>query len=116
MTSSSGLVGRLQGEPWQNSAACRLHSAELFDLPDGPERRSRSFAARLTKARTICHGCPVFDRCRVEAFIDGGSGIRGGELFENGHPVEMEPAKPVGKFPVNTAVCVGKTAPRSVVA
>lgn len=70
---------------WREEARCNTQSAALFDAPSG-ESNPRQ---RIERAFTICRSCPVQADCLEDAIIHSDSGVRGGELFSNGHPVPL---------------------------
>lgn len=66
---------------WQMHGACRdLDSAVFFH----PEReRGPARAARVARAKQVCHGCPVLEPCRRHALsVHEPYGVWGG-LSEN---------------------------------
>lgn len=68
---------RVTAATWWEYALCRAWDADLFCVPDGvsPSRRR----AQETKAKRICHTCPVRERCLDEAMSRGEQyGVWGG--------------------------------------
>jgi hypothetical protein len=49
---------------WQQRGACRAHPAEVF-FPD--ELRGRALQDAESRAKAICHQCPVVMACRAHA-------------------------------------------------
>lgn len=50
---------------WQLQASCRGSDWRTFFSPDGERGRPRS--ARETRAKQMCHQCPVIAECRAHA-------------------------------------------------
>ncbi|GAB2501020.1 Redox-responsive transcriptional regulator WhiB3 [Corynebacterium atrinae] len=50
---------------WQLQGACRGEDSEVFYHPDGERGRARS--QRESRAKVICHSCPVIAACREHA-------------------------------------------------
>ncbi|MEU1986288.1 WhiB family transcriptional regulator [Nocardia sp. NPDC019395] len=54
---------------WQLLGSCRGLESTVFFHPDGERGRAR--AARVRRAKQICHACPVLDSCRNYALAVG---------------------------------------------
>ncbi|WP_280406630.1 WhiB family transcriptional regulator [Nocardia carnea] len=54
---------------WQLLGSCRGLESAVFFHPEGERGRAR--AARVRRAKQICDGCPVLDRCRNYALAVG---------------------------------------------
>ncbi|MGX1778222.1 WhiB family transcriptional regulator [Nocardia brasiliensis] len=50
---------------WQMRAACRGVSSSVFFHPEGERGKARE--ARASRAKEICHVCPVLIACRTHA-------------------------------------------------
>jgi WhiB family redox-sensing transcriptional regulator len=50
---------------WQMQGACRGMDSALFFHPENERGPAR--ASREVRAKQICSGCPVLDRCRAHA-------------------------------------------------
>jgi WhiB family redox-sensing transcriptional regulator len=61
----AGTTSTREDRWWQESAACRGMSTDLFYGPDG-EGRGPNKATREAEAKRVCHGCPVVEQCRDE--------------------------------------------------
>jgi WhiB family redox-sensing transcriptional regulator len=72
---------------WQLAAACRGMDSLLFYAPDG--ERSRARARRISRAKTICAGCPALNDCRDYAMSAGETwGIWGGLTEDERAPAQ----------------------------
>lgn len=52
------IVSWFRSRTWTHDAACRGTDVDVFFPPRG---------AGIREARTLCHGCPVRDRCAAES-------------------------------------------------
>ncbi|MDY2941756.1 MAG: WhiB family transcriptional regulator [Varibaculum sp.] len=69
---------------WQQQAACRDYSTEMFFHPDGERGGTRR--RRAMKAKAICATCPVLEQCRNYALAAHEPyGIWGGMTEEERH-------------------------------
>ena len=55
----------IESYEWQWDGACAQLSSEMFFSPDSERGAKRT--ARETRAKEICHTCPVIDRCLQHA-------------------------------------------------
>jgi WhiB family redox-sensing transcriptional regulator len=62
---------------WQIHAACRGMDSMMFFHPEGERGPARS--GRDARAKLICAGCPVLERCRAHALaVEEPYGVWGG--------------------------------------
>ena len=62
---------------WQLRGACRDLDSSVFFHPDGERGPDR--AARITRAKQVCNGCPVLHQCRRHALtVQEPYGVWGG--------------------------------------
>ena len=62
---------------WQMHGACRGMNSDLFFHPE--RERGPARAAREARAKQVCRGCLVIDRCRVHALaVQEPYGVWGG--------------------------------------
>ena len=73
----------MTGTFWRDQAACSLANAHLFDAVDAERYHVRE---RIADAVAICGGCPVAQRCLLDAIANRDSGVRGGKLLDLGKP------------------------------
>lgn len=62
---------------WQMHGACRGMNTDLFFHPE--RERGPARALREARAKQVCRGCPVIDRCRGHALaVHEAYGVWGG--------------------------------------
>ncbi|WP_353940367.1 WhiB family transcriptional regulator [Streptomyces sp. HUAS MG91] len=76
---------------WQDQAACRGMSSAVFFSPSGERGRARR--DREERARRICAGCAVADRCAATALAHEESyGVWGGLSGKDRRRLGADPA------------------------
>jgi len=79
---------------WLDQAACRTEHPELF-FPAGTTRPARS---HLAKAKSVCHRCPVTERCLAWALETGQRyGVWGGLSEDERYELQRRGARISGR-------------------
>jgi WhiB family redox-sensing transcriptional regulator len=100
---STGAPALVAREPWMDQAACKGRTQLFFGIAgERPERRVR----REARARNVCAGCPVLERCRSMARRNGENGFWGGESEEERAAAGFPPIS-ISRRSVQEAATVG---------